>query len=115
MGISDWTRSKVRTFRDDIDFAPFEIDFAHFEIDFYTFYGKIDVCTLRGEIDLKPKCHSLNVVVWLHKESERLPSGNGIFSIIRDHNPADDDDDDFEDENDEDDTKMIMMMMMLLR
>ena len=111
----DWTRSKVRTFRDEIDFAPFEIDFAHFEIDFYTFYGKIDFCTLRGEIDLKPKCHSLNVVVWLHKESERLPSGNGIFSIIRDHNPADDDDDDFEDENDEDDTKMIMMMMMLLR
>ena len=104
----DWTRSKVRTFRDDIDFATFEIDFAHFEIDFYTFYDKIDFCTLRGEIDLKPKCHSLNVVVWLHKES------NGIFSIIRNHNPADDEDD-FEDENDEDDTKMIMMMMMLLR
>ena len=63
---------------------------------------------------MKPKCHSLNVVVGLHKESERLPSGNGVFSIIRDHNHADDDDD-FEDENDEDDTKMIMMMMMLLR
>ena len=89
----DWTRSKVRTFRDDIDFAPFEIDFAHFEINFYTFYGKIDFCTLRGEIDLKPKCHSLNVVVWLHKESERLSSSNGIFSIIWDYNPADDDDD----------------------
>ena len=114
MGISDWTRSKVRTFRDEIDFAPFEIDFAHFEIDFCTFYGKIDFCTLRGEIDLKPICHSLNVVVWLHKESERLSSGNGIFSIIRDYNPADGDDD-FEDEIDEDDTKIIMMMVMLLR
>ena len=100
MGISDWTRSKVRTFRDDIDFAPFEIDFAHFEIDFCTLYGKTYFCTLRGEIDLKPICHSLNVVVWLHKESERLSSGNSIFSIIRDHNPADDDDDDVEDDDD---------------
>ena len=110
----DWTRSKVRTFRDEIDFAPFEIDFAPFEINFCILYGMIGFCTLRGEIDLKPKCHSLNVVVGLHKESERLSSGNGIFAIIRDHNPADDDDDDV-DENDEDDTKMIMMMMMLLR
>ena len=97
MGISDWTRSKVHTFRDEIDFAPFEIDFC-------TFYGKIDFCTFRGEIDLKPKCHSLNVVVWLHKESERLSSGNSIFSIIRDHNPADGEDD-VEDEDDEDDAE----------
>ena len=63
-----------------------------------------------------PKCHLLDVVVWLHKESERLPSSNGIFSLIRDHNPADDDDDfeDDYDDDDEDDTKMIMMMMMML-
>ena len=98
----DWTRSKVRTFKDEIDFAPFEIDFAHSEIDFCTLYGKIDFCILRGEIDLKPICHSLNVVVGLHKESERLSSSNGIFSIIWDYNPADDDDEE-EDMNDEDD------------
>ena len=46
---------------------------------------------------MKPKCHSLNVVVWLHKESERLSSSN-----IRDYNPADGEDD-VEDEDDEDD------------